>query len=142
MISDSKANFDINFLDHVAILVKDTEASALWYQKVLGLRIVKAAKWEPFPIFLLAGKTGIALFPANLDDPKFDSNARNVKIDHYAFNVSNENFKKALEHYSELGLDHKVKDHHYFHSVYIKDLDGHTVELTTLVVDESEFYSE
>jgi len=142
MNSGAKANFEINFLDHIAIRVKDMEASALWYQKVLGLRIVKVAKWDPYPIFLLAGKTGIALFPANLDDPEFDSKSRNVKIDHYAFNVSNENFKKALVHYTVLGVDHHVADHHYFHSVYIKDPDGHTVELTTLVVDESEFYSE
>ena len=142
MNSDTEANFKINFLDHVAIRVKDMEASAQWYRKVLGLRIVKVAKWEPFPIFLLAGKTGIALFPANLDDSKLDSESRNIKIDHYAFNVSNEDYEKAIKHYIALGLDYQVQDHHYFHSVYTNDPDGHTVELTTLVVDESEFYSE
>ena len=108
----------------------------------MGLRIVKVAKWDPYPIIIIAGKTGIALFPANLENPELDPSSRNVKIDHYAFNVSNENFKKALKHYHLLGLDYQVSDHYYFHSVYIKDLDGHTVELTTPVVDEFDFYSE
>lgn len=134
--------FQINSLDHVAIRVKNMEASAVWYQKILGLRILRVAKWDPYPIFLLAGKTGIALFPANLDDPKHDSNSRNVKIDHFAFNVSNENFQKALKHYHLQGVEYKITDHHYFHSVYINDPDGHTVELTTLVVDPSAFYFE
>ena len=127
MKSDSEAKFEINFLDHVAIRVNDMEVSAAWYQKVLGLRIVKVAKWDPFPIFLLAGKTGIALFPANRNDLALDAPSKNVKIDHYAFNVSNENFKKALAHYTALGIVHEIKDHHYFHSVYTQDPDGHSV---------------
>ena len=85
-------------------------------------------------------KLGIALFPANLKDPKIDENSKNVKIDHFAFNVTNENFEKAKIKYEELDLDFDVQDHHYFESIYTKDPDGHTVELTTLKVDEKEFY--
>ena len=36
--------------------------------------------------------------------------------------------------------DFHVEDHFYFDSIYIKDPDGHTVELTTLKVDEKDFY--
>ena len=90
---------------------------------------------------MLSGKTGIALFPANTNDSELDSASKNVKIDHFAFQVSQEAFAKAQQHYKDLGLDFTVKDHHYFHSMYTKDLDGHVVELTTLVVDEKEFYS-
>jgi catechol 2,3-dioxygenase-like lactoylglutathione lyase family enzyme len=130
----------LSFLDHVAIRVKDINASALWYEKVLGLKKYKLPKWGEFPVFLLSGKSGIALFPANLDDAKLDSTSKNVKIDHFAFNVTHENFEKAKKRYSELNLDFSIKDHHYFYSIYTKDPDGHTVELTTIVVDENEFY--
>ena len=130
----------IEFLDHVAIRVKDLNVSAEWYQKVLGLKKYQLPEWGEFPIFLLSGKSGIALFPAKLDDVQLELNSRNVKIDHFAFNVTNENFEKAKKRYTELNLKFNIQDHYYFHSIYTKDPDGHTVELTTIVVDENEFY--
>ena len=130
----------IEFLDHVAIRVKDLNISAEWYQKVLGLKKHKLQEWGEFPIFLLSGKSGVALFPANQTDKKLDLNSRNVKIDHFAFNVTNENFEKAKKRYLELNLKFDIQDHHYFHSIYTEDPDGHTVELTTIIVDENEFY--
>ncbi len=77
---------------------------------------------------------------ANLKDPELNLKSQNVKIYHFAFNVSMESFEKAKHHYKKLNLDFSIKDHHYFHSLYTQDPDGHTVELTTLVVDEKDFY--
>lgn len=134
-------NFKIEFLDHVALNVKDIEISASWYEKVLGLKRYKLEKWGEFPIFLLAGKTGLALFPAKLNDPMIDLLSDNIKLDHFAFNVTNENFKVARKKYEKLGLEYIFKDHFYFQSIYTKDPDGHTVELTTLMVDEEKFYA-
>lgn len=64
MHPDRKVDFEIDFLDHVAIRVKDLEVSARWYEEVLGLKRYELTQWKPFPLFLLAGKTGVALFPA------------------------------------------------------------------------------
>ena len=133
-------NFKLDFLDHVAIRVKDIAASVTWYSTVLGLQRYQLPKWGEFPIFMLSGKTGIALFPANSNDPKLELTSKNVKIDHFAFQVSQDAFAKAQQHYQNLGLTYSFQDHHYFHSIYTKDLDGHVVELTTLVVDEDQFY--
>lgn len=134
-------DFEIEYLDHVALNVKNIDESAKWYQKVLGLKRYKLEKWGEYPIFLLAGKTGIALFPAKLDDPKPDPQSNNIKIDHLAFNVTRPNFEKAKRKYDYLGIDYIFKDHHYFHSIYTQDPDEHTVELTTLVVDNDQFYA-
>ncbi|WP_338814803.1 VOC family protein [Bernardetia sp. Wsw4-3y2] len=136
----SKQEFEIDFLDHVAIRVKDIEASIKWYEKVLGLKKYQLKEWGGFPVFMLANKSGIALFPANTKDSLLDSESKNVKIDHFAFNVTTENFEKAKVRYQNLGLDFTIEDHHYFHSIYTQDIDGHTVELTTLVVNPREFY--
>ena len=130
----------IEFLDHVAIRVKDLDISAKWYQKVLGLKKYQLPEWGAYPIFLLSGKSGIALFPAHLNDTELNLNSKNVKIDHFAFNVTKENFEKAKKRYKALHLDFDVQDHHYFDSIYTKDPDGHTVELTTLKVNDQEFY--
>ncbi len=131
---------DIEFLDHVAIRVVDVEVSAAWYKKVLGLKRYQLPEWGDFPIFLLSGKSGIALFPANTTDTKLEPTSRNVKIDHFAFNVTKENFEKAKKKYIELNLEFTIQDHHYFDSIYTKDPDGHTVELTTIKVSEQDFY--
>ncbi len=130
----------IEFLDHVAIRVTDLNVSIEWYQKVLGLKKYRLPEWGEFPIFLLSGKSGIALFPANLTDTQLELNSKNIKIDHFAFNVTNENFEKAKKKYTDLKLEFNIQDHYYFHSIYTKDPDGHTVELTTIVVDENKFY--
>ena len=91
---------------------------------------------------MLSGKTGIALFPANLQDSENDRDSKNIKIDHFAFNVTRDNFEKARKKYKILKMHFTVQDHHYFDSIYTKDPDGHTVELTTLKVNEKEFYIE
>jgi catechol 2,3-dioxygenase-like lactoylglutathione lyase family enzyme len=141
-MESAKDKIEINFLDHVAIRVADVKASVEWYQNVLGLKKYQLPEWGDFPIFMLAKKSGIALFPANTSDKEFDIKSKNVKIDHFAFNVDKENFEKAKSRYAELNLDFNLQDHHYFHSIYTKDPDGHTVELTTIVVDEDEFYGQ
>jgi len=133
--------FKINFLDHVAIRVKDMDVTISWYSRVLGLKKYQLEKWGEFPIFMLSGKSGIAIFPANTDDEKLNLLSRNIKIDHFAFNVSNDAFQKAKVHFNKLEIPFEFKDHFYFHSIYLKDPDLLTVELTTIMVNEEDFYA-
>ena len=37
--------FTIDFLDHVALRVKDMEVSIRWYEEVMGLTSYRVAKW-------------------------------------------------------------------------------------------------
>ena len=132
--------FNINFLDHVAIYVKDMNVSIEWYARVIGLKKYQLEQWGDFPVFMLAGKSGIAIFPVNHEHETINQDSRNVKIDHFAFNVSNEDFEKAQSYFKSIDQDFQFQDHHYFHSIYLTDPDNHKVELTTIRVDETEFY--
>ena len=125
----------LNFLDHVAIRASDMEKSAAWYKKTLGLKKHTFKDWGAFPIFMLSGKCGVAIFPADNSLPPIGKSYKGVKIDHFAFNVDNAEFEKAKLHYEKIGVEYVFQDHHFFHSIYAKDPDGHTVELTTQVAD-------
>lgn len=133
-------NIHIEFLDHVAIRVKDVNLSAQWYEKVLGLKRYQLPEWGDVPVFMLSGKSGVALFPAKTIDPAVDPLSKNIKIDHFAFHVTRDNFEKAKIRYLRLNLEFQLQDHYYFDSIYTDDPDGHTVELTTLKVRAQEFY--
>jgi len=139
-MTKGNTKFKIESLDHVAIRVQDINISAEWYQRVLGLVKCKTPRWGAFPVLLLAEKSGIAIFPADLDDPELNPHSKNIRIDHFAFRVTKENFDLAEKRYSELNLDFEFQDHYYFHSIYTKDPDGHTVELTTLVIESGYLY--
>ena len=132
--------FNINFLDHVAIRVKNMDISIEWYGRVMGLKKYQLEKWGEFPIFMLSGKSGVAIFPSNINDEKCNQLSKNIKIDHFAFNVSNDDFKKAQHYFNDINEPFEFKDHHYLHSIYLKDPAQHTVELTTLLIDEEAFF--
>ena len=138
----TNSSFKIECLDHVALRVSSLQKSRQWYEKVLGLKSYQKAEWGEIPIFLLAGTTGIALFPADRELEKPDQDLKQIKIDHFAFRLGRQDFEQARIRYEQIGLKYQFQDHHYFHSIYTRDPDGHVVELTTLVVDPSEFYLE
>ena len=135
-------SFKIKGLDHVALRVTDMENSIKWYGNVLGLKKVQLQEWGSIPVFMLAGKTGVALFPADMKDEELNLSSKHIKLDHFAFEVDNENFDLAKKKFNEIGLEFKFEDHYYFHSIYMQDPDEHIVELTTLVVPETDVYGE
>ena len=123
-------DFNINFLDHVAIKVEDVDISADWYARVLGLEKCTYPEWGNRPVMMMSGNFGVALFPIagfGNDD------AKSIRIDHFAFNISRPDFEKALKYFDAIGEKYEFQDHVYFHSIYLKDPDKHKVELTTAV---------
>ncbi|MFK7934136.1 MAG: VOC family protein [Saprospiraceae bacterium] len=121
--------FQLQSLDHVAINATDPEISVAWYAKAFGLNRVQPPEWKPFPIFMLAGGFGVAIFKRKtLLDTQVEK-----RIDHFAFRVSQADFAAAQSHLKAQNIDFVTRDHLYFHSLYCSDPDGNTVELTTFI---------
>ncbi len=132
----SSESIEISFLDHVAIIVEDLDRSVRWYQKVLGLRKYQFPEWGDYPIFMMHNKCGVALFPSNSRNRK----KLIQKEGHFAFHVDRFNFERAQGLFTEWNIEFVIQDHHYFESLYIKDPDGHKVELTTIKDSPDSFY--
>ncbi|MCH2082253.1 MAG: hypothetical protein MK226_07655 [Saprospiraceae bacterium] len=52
-------------------------------------------EWGPFPIFMMQGKFGVAIFPMKTEESIPLGKKDFIKIDHFAFKVDAENFAKA-----------------------------------------------
>jgi catechol 2,3-dioxygenase-like lactoylglutathione lyase family enzyme len=90
--------FRVDALDHVELLVADRYAAAAWYEKVLGLEIVKAYEdWcepnrGPLMVSSDGGRTMLALYrgDARVEDAKAGQRV-------VAFRVSGEQFLAFLD---------------------------------------------
>ena len=129
----------INGLDHIALMVSDPEFSAEWYVKTLGLkRYHFENEWEPYPILVLGGTSGLALFPSQSGQP-YTKNQM-TGLSHFAFKIDIADLDGAKHRLEKMGIKVSFEDHKYFHSIYFSDPDAYIVELTALTVKPEIFY--
>ncbi len=119
---------EVEGIDHVALLVRDVQASVRWYQEVLGLEQRHAATWGGVPSMMCAGTTCLALFPLG---PDVALPAENPGMSHLAFRVDGAGFEAAQSELRERGIDFVFEDHDISHSIYFRDPDGYRLEITT-----------
>ncbi|WP_299679870.1 VOC family protein [uncultured Dokdonia sp.] len=55
-------DFTLDYIDHVAIRVKDIETSASWYENVLGLKRKVVPEWGAYPILCWLVKSVLPYF--------------------------------------------------------------------------------
>jgi catechol 2,3-dioxygenase-like lactoylglutathione lyase family enzyme len=119
---------ELESLDHVGLAVSDVKRSIRWYQDVLGLRRAFEDAWGEYPAVLLAGGSGVALFPARgeaIPDGTLDSLA------HVCFRTSRRGYEHAKSELAAAGVEFREWDHRVAWSVYVLDPDGHNIEITT-----------
>jgi glyoxylase I family protein len=122
-------------VSHVALTVRDMEASAAWYQRVLGLQELRRYSAEDAGsprVLLLEPSSSFVLGlcqPAEGSADAFDF--RRTGLDHLAFRVADEaELERWIAHLDELGVPHspvRVLDLGRF--VSFEDPDGIQFEL-------------
>jgi len=123
--------FQVQGLDHVALLVRDVEASARWYGEVLGLERLYHDVWGSFPAVVGKGGTALALFPVASAAPHPPPGRDTLCVRHVAFRVDHANFVAAQRDLERRGISFSFQDHQAAHSIYFQDPDGHQLEITT-----------
>jgi catechol 2,3-dioxygenase-like lactoylglutathione lyase family enzyme len=121
---------EIEALDHVGLNVADVDRSIAWYQDVLGLTRVHQDVWGDFPAVLVAGGSGVALFPSegtSTSAPSRDG----TDMSHVGFRTSRRGLEQAKAEIRDRGIDYHEGDYGIAWSIYFDDPDGHQIEITT-----------
>ena len=116
-------------LDHVALVVADMRRSIAWYADVLGMERRYADVWDGggHPVVLCNGDACVALFePVEGDLVEADGVNR-----HFAIRLDRSGFDAARAELAQRAIEAELWDHTICHSLYVRDPDGHQVELTT-----------
>jgi catechol 2,3-dioxygenase-like lactoylglutathione lyase family enzyme len=103
-------------LDHVAVETDDPEATAAFYERLLGARIVKA---EGHPVMAYLGNTAFAF------------HKRGGSGDHTGIRVSEEERSALKRRLEEEGIDSDERDHEIAVGLFFKDPDGRQLEAIT-----------
>jgi glyoxylase I family protein len=119
-------------LSHVAVTVKDLDASERWYTDVLGTKPVLDEDTGPFRHIVYAlGDTLLGLhgFPDLASDEEF--NERRAGLDHISFGCANrQELVEWSAHLDQLGIAHgTIVDASYGSGLSFRDPDNIALEL-------------
>jgi catechol 2,3-dioxygenase-like lactoylglutathione lyase family enzyme len=125
--------FEVERIDHVGFTALDVEGLARWYETVFGMTRVHADAWPDVagghPLVLCAGSTCVALFAAR-DGIAPRPRAPADPNEHLALVLDRENFERAQQDLTALGIEYEIWDHGICDSLYLEDPEGHQIELT------------
>ena len=103
-------------IDHAAFETPDPDATAAFYKRVFGARIVKA---EGHPVMAYVGNSGFAFHETGGPG------------DHVGVRVTEEEREELKRRLDEAGIDWEERDHGIAKGVFFEDPDGRQLEAIT-----------
>ena len=114
--------------------VNDLDAMQAFYQKVIGLELMK--RFPDSTFFRIADGYGghtqiLALFDRRKEPGYAGLSAAQTTVDHIAFEIAREDFDAEHARLESLGCQLEFATHAWAHwrSLYVRDPEGNTVEL-------------
>lgn len=114
-------------LDHVSINVADRARSIAWYTDVLGLPQLNEPTDDDEPVFVGTPGLQFGLFQAQVVSAEREQESTGMR--HVALVV--DDLAAARERLDARGVSYRPEDHGNALSVYFRDPEGNTIELTT-----------
>lgn len=116
----------LNGFDHIHVYVRDREAAASWYQRVLDFTpIEKLMVWAVDGGPLTLADAGDQIHLALFEQPDHSGSSA------IAFRASGEAFLAWKAHLQAHGIELRIADHQLAYSLYFSDPDNNTHEITT-----------
>jgi catechol 2,3-dioxygenase-like lactoylglutathione lyase family enzyme len=100
-------------IDHVAVETQDPEATATFYERLFGARIVRR---EGHPVMAYLGNTGFAF------------HERGGPGEHTAVRVTAEEQEELKRRLDEAGISWEERDHQVAVGLFFRDPDGRQLE--------------
>jgi catechol 2,3-dioxygenase-like lactoylglutathione lyase family enzyme len=122
---------ELETLDHIGLAVSDVERSVDWYREVLGLNRAFEDAWDGYPAVMVAGGSGVALFPAR--GAPIPATGSYDDLVHIGFRTSRAGFEAARQELVDSNTPFREADHGVAWSLYVLDPDGYLVEIATYV---------
>jgi glyoxylase I family protein len=122
----------IEALDHVALTVRDPQASLEWYERVLGFVAAAMEGLESGPPYILRVSPGcyLNLFPADSASPEPAPDHNTIAMRHVAFRVTYARMADVEEELKRRGQQVMAFDYGpRCRSLFVSDPDGHQLEL-------------
>ena len=130
----------IKSLGEVALRVRDLDTMQDFYERVVGLELMKRFRASAF--FKIdegyGGHTRVLVLFDRSEEPGYQAPApATTSVDHLAFEIDVADFDREKRRIEELGGSLWTAEHAWVHwrSLYVKDPEGNTVEL--VCYDES-----
>ena len=119
-------------ITHIALTVRDIDASVPWYTALIGSAPVLDEDTGPFrhAVFAVGGTLlGLHSFPEGIDDRPFSP--RRLGVDHVAFACADRDELTAwARRLTDMGVRHgEIVDAHYGSALSFKDPDGLPLEV-------------
>jgi glyoxylase I family protein len=144
-VADQRESPHFNRALHIGLTVRDMDASARWYQRALGFRLVKrfdAADGTGIPrTLLLHPRSGFLVGLYNHHGRSDDQfSPFRTGLDHLAFEVESQQTLDAwVDHLDSEGIDHSpIRDVGHSRFVSLEDPDGIQLEIWLTLIPHQE----
>jgi glyoxylase I family protein len=119
-------------ISHVELTVADCAASAAWYQRVLGFRLMTHTPEERFEVYAMRHPSGVTVDVMTHRETRHERfDERRVGLDHLSFQVRDrDELEVWAGHLDQSGVDHTgIIDAEFGATVVFRDPDNIQLEL-------------